>query len=84
MTKQPFKVRFSDLTEFFLFLYYAPRLRKFSLNPARGIILTAAIVLLYTIPGGFLAVSLTDVLQAFVMLIALTGLPTYAIIHFGG
>lgn len=74
MTKQQIKVRFSDLTEFFLFLYYAPRLRKFSLNPARGIILPAAIVLLYTILGGFLAVSL----------IASTGLPTYAIIHAGG
>jgi sodium/proline symporter len=127
------------LVEFFLFLYYAPRLREFSekhdcitlpdfyaarfsdkkgtlriliiliflvfmvtyvsaqfvgggkaffanfgLDQNLGLILTAFIVLLYTILGGFLAVSLTDVLQAFVMLFALVGLPVYAIVHFGG
>jgi sodium/proline symporter len=127
------------LVEFFLFLYYAPRIRKFSgdhdcitlpdfyaarfrdrsgwlrilivliflvfmvtyvsaqfvgggkafltnfgLNQTWGLILTAVIVLVYTLLGGFLAVSLTDVLQAFVMLVALIGLPLYAILHFGG
>lgn len=49
-----------------------------------GIILTAAIVLVYTILGGFMAISLTDVLQGFVMLAALIGLPVYAVIHMGG
>ncbi len=127
------------IVEFFLFLFYAPRLRKFSgendcitlpdfyaarfndrggalrilliliflvfmvtyvsaqfvgggkaffanfgLDPDWGIVITAAIVLIYTILGGFMAVSLTDVVQAFVMLAALVGLPVYAIIHFGG
>ena len=127
------------LVEFILFLYYAPRIRKFSgdhdcitlpdfyaarfndhsgtlriliiiiflvfmvtyvsaqfvgggkafftnlgLDQDWGLILTAAIVLVYTILGGFLAVSLTDVLQAFVMLAALIGLPVYAIIQMGG
>ncbi|MCK4854928.1 MAG: sodium/proline symporter, partial [Bacteroidales bacterium] len=127
------------LMEFLLFLYYAPRIRKFSgehdcitlpdfyaarfndrsgtlriliiiiflvfmvtyvsaqfvgggkafftnfgLDQTWGLILTAAIVLVYTILGGFLAVSLTDVLQGFVMLLALIGLPVYAIIHMGG
>lgn len=127
------------LVEFLLFLYYAPRLRKFTgrhdcitlpdfyaarfddrsgalriliviiflvfmvtyvssqfvgggkaffanfgLNQDWGLILTAAIVLLYTILGGFLAVSLTDVIQAVFMLAALIGLPVYAIVRFGG
>ena len=127
------------LVEFFLFLYYAPRIRKFSgehdcitlpdfyaarfndqsgslriliiiiflvfmvtyvsaqfvgggkafftnfeLDQTWGLILTALIVLVYTILGGFLAVSLTDVLQAFVMVAALIGLPVYAVIHLGG
>ena len=127
------------LVEFFLFLYYAPRLRRFSeehdcitipdffaarfpqrstalrimsvsifivfmvmyvsaqfvgggkafqanfdISQNTGIMITAGIVLVYTILGGFLAVSLTDVLQAFVMLITLIGLPLYAIIHMDG
>ncbi len=57
---------------------------NFGLEQNWGLVLTAAIVLAYTILGGFLAVSLTDVLQAFVMLFALVGLPVYAVIHFGG
>jgi sodium/proline symporter len=57
---------------------------NFGLRQEWGLILTALIVLVYTILGGFLAVSLTDVLQAFVILIALIGLPVYAVIHFGG
>lgn len=127
------------LVEFLLFLYYAPRIRKFSgdhdcitlpdfyaarfndrsgtlriliiiiflvfmvtyvsaqfvgggkafftnfgLDQNWGLILTAAIVLVYTILGGFMAVSLTDVLQAFIMLAALVGLPVYAVIRMGG
>jgi sodium/proline symporter len=126
------------LVEFLLFLYYAPRIRKFSgdhdcitlpdfyvarftdksgtlriliiiiflvfmvtyvsaqfvgggkafftnfgMDQTWGIILTAAIVLIYTILGGFMAVSFTDVLQAFIMLAALIGLPVYAVIHMG-
>lgn len=127
------------VVEFFLFLYYAPRLRRFAeehdcitipdyfaarfndkngslrmliiiifiifmvtyvaaqfvgggkaffayfgLRNATGIAITAAIVLIYTILGGFLAVSLTDVLQALVMLVALIGLPLVGIIDKGG
>src|SRR6056297_686533 len=49
-----------------------------------GIIITAAIVLLYTVAGGFLAVSLTDMFQAAFMLIALVLLPIIAIINLGG
>ena len=58
--------------------------RGMYLNFSLGIILTAAIVLVYTILGGFMAVSLTDVLQGFVMLAALIGLLVYSVIHMEG
>ncbi len=127
------------LVELFLFLYYAPRLRRFSerydcitipdfyaarfedergtlrmvlvsvillfivgyvaaqfvaggkafaagfgLTPTAGVFLTAGIVLVYTMLGGFLAVSLTDVVQACFMLLALVLLPVIAIADRGG
>lgn len=56
----------------------------FGLQRGTGIAITATIVLIYTIWGGFLAVSLTDVLQAFVMMAALIGLPIIAIQEKGG
>jgi sodium/proline symporter len=56
----------------------------FEISATTGVILTAAIILVYTILGGFLAVSLTDVLQAFFMIVALVGLPLYGIIEMGG
>jgi len=49
-----------------------------------GILLTAFIVLAYTALGGFMAVSLTDMIQAFFMIIALLVLPIIAIVHAGG
>ncbi len=57
---------------------------SFGLSPSLGVILTAAIVLGYTMVGGFLAVSLTDTLQAFFMLLGLVVLPAVAITHAGG
>ncbi|HMB41793.1 MAG TPA: sodium/proline symporter [Balneolaceae bacterium] len=56
----------------------------FGIEMNTGIIITAAIVLLYTVAGGFLAVSLTDMFQAAFMLIALVLLPIIAIINLGG
>lgn len=56
----------------------------FGLAHSTGMVVTASIVLIYTIMGGFLAVSLTDVLQAIVMFFALLGLPLYGIIKIGG
>ena len=56
----------------------------FGLPRGTGIAITATIVLIYTIWGGFLAVSLTDVLQAIVMMVALIGLPIIAIQDRGG
>ncbi len=57
---------------------------SFNLNPASGMLITAAIVLTYTLLGGFLAVSLTDVFQAFFMIVGLVILPISAIIDSGG
>jgi sodium/proline symporter len=57
---------------------------SFGLTPASGILITAGIVLGYTVLGGFLAVSLTDTVQAVFMLVALLVLPAIAIADFGG
>jgi len=57
---------------------------SFGLEPTTGVILTAVIVLAYTTVGGFLAVSLTDTLQAFFMVFALVGLPVLAVVEVGG
>lgn len=57
---------------------------SFGLTPEAGILLTAGIVLGYTVLGGFLAVSLTDTVQAVFMLVALLALPALAIVEYGG
>jgi len=57
---------------------------SFGVSETSGIIVTAAIVLIYTVLGGFLAASLTDMIQAFFMIFALLILPVIAIIHVGG
>ena len=49
-----------------------------------SVLLTAGIVVLYTLLGGFVAVSLTDVLQGFFMIFGLVVLPTIAVIGLGG
>lgn len=56
----------------------------FGLDPSTGILLTAGIVLVYTVLGGFLAVSLTDVVQAVFMIVALVAVPWIAIASAGG
>lgn len=56
----------------------------FQIDNTTGILITAAIVLLYTLLGGFLAVSLTDMIQAFFMIFALIILPVIAIADRGG
>ncbi|MFQ6082906.1 MAG: sodium/proline symporter [Candidatus Aminicenantia bacterium] len=57
---------------------------SFGLGEFSGVLITALIVLAYTMMGGFLAVSLTDMLQAFFMIFALLILPVVALINFGG
>lgn len=56
----------------------------FGLSELEGLLLTAGIVLVYTILGGFLAVSITDLVQAIFMIIALVAVPVIAIVQFGG
>ena len=57
---------------------------SFGLDPQVGILVTALIVLLYTTVGGFLAVSLTDTLQAAFMVVALMVIPVLAMLGLGG
>ncbi len=57
---------------------------SFEVSETQGILISATIVLLYTLIGGFLAVSFTDVVQAIFMLLALIILPVLAIWNAGG
>lgn len=57
---------------------------SFGVSETTGILVTALIVLIYTVLGGFMAVSLTDMVQAFFMIIALLVLPATAVVHAGG
>jgi sodium/proline symporter len=57
---------------------------SFGVSQTSGILVTAAIVFIYTVLGGFLAVSLTDMIQAFFMIFALLILPVVAVINAGG
>ncbi len=57
---------------------------SFGLSPTAGVLLTALIVLVYTALGGFLAVSLSDTLQACIMIVALVVVPLVAIVDRGG
>ncbi len=57
---------------------------SFHISQTEGILLTSAIILLYTVLGGFMAVSLTDMFQAIFMIFALVVIPAMAIYDFGG
>jgi SSS family solute:Na+ symporter len=57
---------------------------SFGLSPNMGVFLTALIVLAYTTLGGFLAASLSDTLQACIMIVALVVVPSIAILDRGG
>jgi sodium/proline symporter len=56
----------------------------FGLSPAPAIAIGVGIVVLYTVLGGFLAVSYTDVVQAAMMWIALLVVPAMAVTALGG
>ncbi|MFC7402762.1 sodium/proline symporter PutP [Citricoccus sp. GCM10030269] len=49
-----------------------------------GMLLVAGVTIVYTLFGGFLGASLTDVVQGLLMLAALIAVPLVAIIHLGG
>lgn len=55
---------------------------SFNLDYSTGIILTGAVVVAYTLFGGFLAVSLTDFVQGCIMFIALILVPVIAFSQF--
>lgn len=50
----------------------------FGLDYSSGVYLTISVVIIYTILGGFLAVSLTDFVQGCIMFIALVCVPVFA------
>lgn len=49
-----------------------------------GLLLTAGVVVIYTMFGGFLAVSLTDFVQGCIMFVAMIVVPAVAILDIGG
>lgn len=51
---------------------------------ATGLIVTLGVVLIYTVVGGFLAVSLTDFVQGCIMMLALVIMPTVVLFGEGG
>ncbi|RFU67914.1 sodium/proline symporter PutP [Peribacillus saganii] len=56
----------------------------FNMNYVWGIWLTAGVVILYTLFGGFLAVSWTDFVQGTIIVIALVLVPIVTLVHTGG
>lgn len=56
----------------------------FGLDYEIGLWIVAAVVVLYTLFGGFLAVSWTDFVQGLIMVIALIMVPLVTIMHAGG
>ncbi|MFD1335909.1 sodium/proline symporter PutP [Oceanobacillus iheyensis] len=57
---------------------------SFEFSYHSGLIVVAVVTILYTLLGGFLAVSITDVVQGTMMFLALILVPTMAIFHLGG
>jgi len=57
---------------------------SFGLDYEAGLYITAGVVVLYTLFGGFLAVSLTDFVQGCIMFVALVLVPIVAINDVGG
>ena len=56
----------------------------FGINLTEAVLLGAAIIVIYCLLGGFWAASITDALQAGVMLLACILVPVMAVIHAGG
>lgn len=55
----------------------------FDLEPKTGMLITAAIIIPYTIYGGFRSVVYTDVIQAIIMIITLVAGPIAGVIYLG-
>ncbi|SNC73544.1 sodium/proline symporter [Kytococcus aerolatus] len=57
---------------------------SFGTSYLTGMLIVFGVVMLYTLIGGFLAVSYTDVVQGLTMLVALVLVPIAGILHLGG
>lgn len=57
---------------------------SFGLSYELGLVLTAGVVVAYTLFGGFLAVSITDFVQGCIMFVALILVPAVALLDLGG
>lgn len=56
----------------------------FHVNYHVGMVIVAGVVILYTLVGGFLAVSWTDMVQGIMMLVALLLVPIFGLVALGG
>ncbi|MDQ0272464.1 sodium/proline symporter PutP [Cytobacillus purgationiresistens] len=56
----------------------------FGMNYTTGLLIVAGVTIAYTLFGGFLAVSLTDLVQGLIMVIALVLVPIVTLFHVGG
>lgn len=56
----------------------------FGMDYHLGMVIVAGVVILYTLVGGFIAVSWTDMVQGLMMLIALLAVPIFGLIAVGG
>lgn len=57
---------------------------SFNVDYEWGLYITAGVVVIYTLIGGFMAVSMTDYVQGCIMFISLVLVPVVAIQHLGG
>ena len=57
---------------------------SFGMDYRLGMTLVAGITVMYTLVGGFLAVSYTDLVQGLMMVAALIAVPVIGVIHLGG
>jgi len=57
---------------------------SFDVDYTSGLLITTAIILVYVVLGGFLAVSVNDTIQAFIIITALLIVPIKSIIDLGG
>ncbi|MHA6509877.1 sodium/proline symporter PutP [Tessaracoccus sp. Y1736] len=57
---------------------------SFGMDYRLGMVLVAGVVVLYTLVGGFLAVSYTDLVQGIMMLAALVAVPLAGVVYVGG
>jgi len=89
----PTIMRFSSIAILFSFMFYIASqfqaaghafASSFGLPAATSITIGAAIIVVYTLLGGFWAVSVTDTLQGMLMVIAAIFLPVVALVHAGG